>query len=382
MASSISADEFKDALARYPAVIQKFSKTRKAGSASLEELDKFRYQVAPINFSMKTGRLMAMDDLKKLVEWKLNHGIYRPTMTKMIASNTNEKLEAATTAAFAAYANGESISAVIEKIKEPLKGVGPATASLILAVHDPQNIIFFSDELFRWLTAGGKKVKITYSTKEFETLFKAAGNFMSKIKCTPIELEKVAFVLIKENEPVHEPKPKYEPSGRPRGRPAMAESEKKPKKPTVPGRGRGRPPKSDAEKTAAAKTKAALKPAPKPQPAKIEKAPKTNPAKEASTPKKRGRPAAADVEEESRTPAKRGRPSKGEAEETASKKRGRPASVAPHTKTPSSMKRERLSLASAAEEKTPVTKKRKTSATPASSAPASSAKKSGKKAKA
>ncbi|PBP19319.1 hypothetical protein BUE80_DR009954 [Diplocarpon rosae] len=215
MAASISAADFQDALTRYPAVIQTFSKKPRGDALSLEDLDKFRYQVAPVNFSKNTGRNINLSDLIKLVDWKLTHGVYRPSLRKLVASNTNEKIESSLNDAFATYAkNPSDIATVIEKIKENLKGVGPATASLILAVHDPQNVIFFSDEVFRWLTADGKKVKIGYTTKEFETLSTAANNFMARINCTPIELEKAAFVLVKENEPVYEPKPKKEPSAK------------------------------------------------------------------------------------------------------------------------------------------------------------------------
>lgn len=38
-----------------------------------------------------------------------------------------------------------------------LKGIGPATASLLLSVHDPEHVIFFSDEAFYWLCCEGKK---------------------------------------------------------------------------------------------------------------------------------------------------------------------------------------------------------------------------------
>jgi hypothetical protein len=141
-------------------------------------------------------------------------------------------------------------------LSKPLKGVGPATASLLLAVHDPSSVVFFSDELYRWLLQDGKKVSPKYTAKEFEELFSKAKSFMSRIKCTPIELEKAAFVIIKENEPVPEPKPKKVSSGLPRGRPKKPDSEKKVKVPS--GRGRGRPPKVyTAEEKAAMATKAA-----------------------------------------------------------------------------------------------------------------------------
>jgi hypothetical protein len=128
-------------------------------------------------------------------------------------------------------------------LSKPLKGIGPATASLLLAVHDPSNIIFFSDELYSWLLHDGKKVPPKYTAKEFEELFSKAKSFMSRVKCTPIELEKVAFVIIRESDPAPAPKEKKVPSGLPRGRPKKPENEKKVKAPPS-GRGRGRPPKA------------------------------------------------------------------------------------------------------------------------------------------
>ncbi|KAK2627481.1 hypothetical protein QTJ16_003447 [Diplocarpon rosae] len=351
MAASISAADFQDALTRYPAVIQTFSKKPRGDALSLEDLDKFRYQVAPVNFSKNTGRNINLSDLIKLVDWKLTHGVYRPSLQKLVASNTNEKIESSLNDAFATYAkNPSDIATVIEKIKENLKGVGPATASLILAVHDPQNVVFFSDEVFRWLTADGKKVKIGYTTKEFETLSTAAKNFMARINCTPIELEKVAFVLVKENEPVYEPKPKKEPSGRGRGRPPLPDSEKKAKKPTVPGRGRGRPPGAGVAKAKAAKAKST----------KAEKA-----AKETGN---------TDAEEEVHTKTsvtkKRGRPSLETTDGTAtpaSNKRGRPSLTAGGKVMPSTSNRRRPAELEAEKEiETSASKKQKT--TPVSSA--------------
>ncbi len=182
------------------------------------------------------------------------HGKFRPTLPKLVAKNSDEDIKEATTAAFSHHASHPTdISGTLQKIYDPLKGVGPATASLILAVHDPENVIFFSDEAYRWLCADGEKASPKYTTKEFEELHAKAKALTSKLKVSPMEVEKVAFVIIKENEPVSVPKPKPVPSGRPRGRPPLPESEKKPKKPTVPGRGRGRPP-MNGEKKATPKT--------------------------------------------------------------------------------------------------------------------------------
>lgn len=101
-------------------------------------------------------------------------------------------------------------------------------------------MIFFSDEAYRWLVKGGEKTKIMYKSLEFEELYAKARALQERLKVSPIDIEKVAYVTIKENEPVAETKTKI-PSGRPRGRPRKPDSEKITKKPAVPGRGRGRP---------------------------------------------------------------------------------------------------------------------------------------------
>ncbi|KAH8648007.1 hypothetical protein BGZ60DRAFT_423407 [Tricladium varicosporioides] len=258
MADTITISQFKDALSRYPAVLKAHIKPSSKGDApSIEELDKFRYVEAPARFSKKTGNNMTIADVQKLVDWKLHHGVWRPFLGKQVASNTDAKVEEATKDGFGHYnSHPNDIKTILEKLTKPLKGIGPATASLLLSVYDPDHVIFFSDEVYKWLVVGdGPKKNPKYTIAEFENIYKKAKTVVTRLHVTPIELEKVAFVLIKETEPVYEPKPKKEPSGLPRGRPRKPDSEKKViKKPAVPGRGRGRPPFKNVNGTAEAKT--------------------------------------------------------------------------------------------------------------------------------
>jgi hypothetical protein len=312
-ADSISITEFNQALNRYPALIKAIGKNAKDGAVPLEDLDKFRYVDAPARFSKKGGaRSLELSDLQKLVEWKLRHGNYHPGFAKRIAANSNEQIKDATEDAFGYYAkNSSEIETVIKKLSA-LNGVGPATASLLLAVHDPDHVIYFSDELFKWLiNDGASKPSPKYHSKEFEDLFAKAKAITSKLRVSPISLEKVAFVLIKENEPVREKAEPKVPSGRGRGRPALPDSEKKAKKPTVPGRGRGRPAGTGVTKAKVAKT---------PKAAKVAKSPAAATASGGG--KKRGRPAKAAEEEAEPTPASAtpGKKRKAADDETPAKK--------------------------------------------------------------
>jgi hypothetical protein len=98
-----------------------------------------------------------------------------------------------------------------------LKGVGPATASLLLSVLRPAEIPFFSDELFRWSiwddeTSGGKDGKgwhrkIKYNVKEYEMMLDRVDKLRQRLRrgfgqrdplARAIDVERVAWVLGKE----------------------------------------------------------------------------------------------------------------------------------------------------------------------------------------
>lgn len=213
---------------------------------------------------------------------------------------------------------------MIEKLSA-LKGIGPATASLLLAVHDPENVVFFSDEVYAWLVNSGNKKSLKYNIKEFEEVYEKAEALTRRLGVNPTDSEKVAFVVIRENEPVHVPAPKYEPSGLPRGRPKLAEKDKKPKKePSGLPRGRPRNPESKAKPKTAAAGKRGRPAVAKPPAAKAEaKSPakaKTPATPKSATGKGRGRPKKEVTEDDTPAPkssAKR----KADDEPTA---RGRP----------------------------------------------------------
>ncbi|RDW72987.1 hypothetical protein BP6252_06894 [Coleophoma cylindrospora] len=307
-AADIDAAQFQEALERYPALIKDLTKSPKPGSLTLEELDYFRYVEAPTAFSIK-GAKLSLKDLQKLVDWKLRHGTFRPTLPKLVASNSEDSVNSITEEGFSIYEKDHSeLAAAVKKLSE-LKGIGPATASLLLAVYDPHKVIFFSDEVYKWLLPNADKPK--YTPKEFDSLFAQSGPLMERLNVKAVDVEKVAYVLIKEAEPKVEPKPKPVPSGRPRGRPAMAESEKKPK-PVPSGRPRGRPAKPESEKKQKAVPDAPARPRGRPAKPESEKVQKAV----SDAPRPRGRPAKVTSSEAPATP---------KAEEPATKKRGRPA---------------------------------------------------------
>ena len=128
-------------------------------------------------------------------------------MAKLVASNSAKDIRETTKSAFAIYKAGNGKLAEAIKTLTKLKGIGPATATLLLSTYDPDNVPFFSDELYRYLhfeTGKGKgwDRKIKYTMKEYEELFSRKNTLLCRLeikgKVTAIDIEKLAYVLAKE----------------------------------------------------------------------------------------------------------------------------------------------------------------------------------------
>lgn len=144
--------------------------------------------------------------------FRSKHGTYRPKLATLVASNSDEAIRSTTTSAFATYSADND--AYIESIKtlSQLKGIGPATASLLLSCYDPAKVPFLSDQLFRyalWKRAKGQgwDRKIKYSVAEYVEMFSAVQGLRERLEkesgssVSAMDLEKAAYVLAKEAEP-------------------------------------------------------------------------------------------------------------------------------------------------------------------------------------
>jgi len=106
-----------------------------------------------------------------------------------------------------------AVSAALAILTKRLRGIGPATASLLLAVHDPARVIFFADEAFLWLCSGSgpgsgpgpgsgksssaKLPAIKYSAAEYALLYGRARALGVRLGVRAVDVEKVAFVLVR-----------------------------------------------------------------------------------------------------------------------------------------------------------------------------------------
>jgi peptidoglycan hydrolase CwlO-like protein len=213
----ISLKEFREILARYPSTVP----------APLKDLDVFRYDTLPAQLaSAPKGSALEKASLKSLVEWKLcapplstchlksnprsKHGTFRPTLLGLVDSNDAASVRSATNPVFDLMRDTEPIrinqaASMTTGLKflAQLRGVGPATASLVLSVLAPDWCPFFSDELYRWCVwdegdkgkGRGWKRKITYTDKQYRVLFNKVWDARERLGVQAVEIEKVAWVL-------------------------------------------------------------------------------------------------------------------------------------------------------------------------------------------
>ncbi|POR32765.1 Uncharacterized protein TPAR_07039 [Tolypocladium paradoxum] len=212
---AITKEEFDVLLSQYPALVEAISQSKgaKPGQKTLQELDHYRYVDALEVFgSGKPQREMTRDDVELLVEWKLphltpprRHGKFRPTLMSLVTSNPQPLTKSVIQTALHTYRTAANIPSTLDALTK-LRGIGPATASLLLTVHDPSRVIFFSDEAFYWLCCGGSKAPVKYTAKEYQSLRDRAAELTERLGVSATDVEKVAYVLMKRSEAGGKPK--------------------------------------------------------------------------------------------------------------------------------------------------------------------------------
>jgi hypothetical protein len=124
----------------------------------------FRYDLPGI---LATRKHLTRADLKQMMEFKLAREKWRPRLVSLIESNSEEAVVEVTTRSI----EGCDIDAprkAMEVLCE-LKGVGPATASLILSAIFPDRVPFLTDEASEILGLG----KPDYTHKAYAAYFDA-----------------------------------------------------------------------------------------------------------------------------------------------------------------------------------------------------------------
>lgn len=205
--SEISLDTFHSVLAEYSSTRDRIATSKKGDLAAL---DHARYTTIPaaVAARRKGGppAHITKAELTTLMDWKLTHGTFRPSLKGLIAQNDGKVVESVTRAGFEAWPDAK---ASIKKLTE-LRGVGPATTGLLLSVYEPLTAPFFSDELFRWCMAEDAsrpidwKRKIKYNVGEYLDVVEKVKSLRDRLTgsswdradpVSAVQCEQVAYVL-------------------------------------------------------------------------------------------------------------------------------------------------------------------------------------------
>jgi len=124
------------ALARYSAVIEQ------QGVAKLADLDRWYRDELPGAIAARRPASVTLADLVRLTEWKMARGVWRGRNLALVRGNDPDAVVKASAAALTAVPHPTTPISMLVK----LDGIGPATASAVLAAHAPQTYPFF-DEL-------------------------------------------------------------------------------------------------------------------------------------------------------------------------------------------------------------------------------------------
>ncbi|XP_017274053.1 uncharacterized protein zgc:112496 [Kryptolebias marmoratus] len=125
---------------KYWDVVEANAKGKKPGK--LLELEKWYQEELPSLISSRPDKHVTQSELVKLMEWKLIRGKFRPRLQQLAASNSEDVVQKCSRKAFSLLPD---VQAAIAELSS-LKGIGPATASAVLAAGAPQLTAFMSDE--------------------------------------------------------------------------------------------------------------------------------------------------------------------------------------------------------------------------------------------
>ncbi|XP_038592258.1 uncharacterized protein zgc:112496 [Micropterus salmoides] len=125
---------------KYWDVVEAKAKGKKPGK--LLDLDKWYQEELPTLISSRPDKHVTLSELVKLMEWKLTRGKFRPRLQQLVASNSEDTVEKCSRKAFSLLPD---VQAAIAELST-MKGVGPATASAVLAAGAPEQTAFMSDE--------------------------------------------------------------------------------------------------------------------------------------------------------------------------------------------------------------------------------------------
>eukprot|EP00924_Labyrinthula_sp_SR-Ha-C_P002767 snap_masked-scaffold_13-processed-gene-6.32-mRNA-1 protein AED:1.00 eAED:1.00 QI:0/0/0/0/1/1/2/0/241 len=141
----LTRNRYCSALEKYDARVEELEKGRKR-AINIIELDNWIKNSLPISLN-KSIRGLSKLELERVFIWKISRGKFRP-LRKLILSNKDSLIKEVTLRGFKialSAKNSKDIKTCLNVFCE-LKGIGPATASLLASLINPNFFPFMSDE--------------------------------------------------------------------------------------------------------------------------------------------------------------------------------------------------------------------------------------------
>ncbi|XP_028989954.1 uncharacterized protein zgc:112496 [Betta splendens] len=135
-------DTWRRVYEHYWDVVEAKAKAKGKKAGALLNLDKWYQEELPTIISSRPDKHVTRSELVKLMEWKLTRGKFRPRLQQLVVSNSEDTVEKCSRKAFGLLPD---VQAAIAELSS-LRGVGPATASAVLAAGAPEQAAFMSDE--------------------------------------------------------------------------------------------------------------------------------------------------------------------------------------------------------------------------------------------
>ncbi|XP_076826507.1 uncharacterized protein LOC143473414 [Brachyhypopomus gauderio] len=127
---------------RYWTVVEAKAAVKGKSSGKFLALEKWYQEELPVVISGRTEPSLTHSEMVKLMEWKLTRGKFRPRLQQLVGSNSEEAVLTCTKRAFHLLPD---VQAAVAELSS-LKGLGPATASAVLAAGAPGVAAFMADE--------------------------------------------------------------------------------------------------------------------------------------------------------------------------------------------------------------------------------------------
>lgn len=162
-----------DMLQAYPDVIAA------QGSERLSRLDRWYREAFPQTLSARPEPYVLLQELQDVADWKMTRGVWRERNRQLISSNPPERVREASRKAFT---EAPDLRKAINTLSE-LAGVGPATASAIMAAYAPQSYPFFDELVAEQIPGLGP---VTFTMKYYVAYAEALNKRASELNtiCT------------------------------------------------------------------------------------------------------------------------------------------------------------------------------------------------------